>query len=418
LRILMVAPQPFFRARGTPFSVLHRIRALVRLGHQVDLVTYPFGETPAVSGLTIYRCSRPLAVYDVAIGPSLAKLRLDLRLFRMAHRLAKTKHYDLIHTHEEAGVAGVWIARRLGRPHLYDMHSSLPQQFANFGRFNWRPVVAAFRRIERYVLGGADGVIAICPELRDHVLASGYSRPLAMIENTLDFDVPAFTAADLATLRVHLGLADEPVVLYTGTLEEYQGLGLLVAAAAELNRQGGGPLPRFVVVGGTKTQAAPLAEQARALGMAARFTFVPAVLPGAVFLYHQMADVLVTTRSRGTTTPLKLYQYLRAGKPIVATAIRSHTQVLDDSCAELVEPAPAGIAAGIRRVLEDPDRRRALAEGARRASRERYSEAVYLERLQDLLARLPVGRRPVRATPLWDLLARLSMRRRPVTRAP
>ena len=40
----MIAPQPFFRARGTPFSVLHRIRALVLLGHSVDLVTYPFGE--------------------------------------------------------------------------------------------------------------------------------------------------------------------------------------------------------------------------------------------------------------------------------------------------------------------------------------------------------------------------------------
>ncbi len=172
------------------------------------------------------------------------------------------------------------------------------------------------------------------------------------------------------------------------------------------------------MVGGTDAQAAPLAEQARALGVAARFTFVPAVPPGSVFLYHQMADVLVTTRSRGTNTPLKLYQYLRAGKPIVATAIRSHTQVLDDSCAELVEPTPAGIAAGIRKVLDDPDRRRALAQGARRVSRERYGEAVYLERLQDLLARLPVGRRPVRATPLWDLLGRLSMRRRPVTRAP
>src|SRR6266542_3833907 len=205
----MVAPQPFFRPRGTPFSVLHRIRALVRLGHQVDLATYPFGDTPPVPGLTIYRCSRPPAVHDVAIGPSLSKLLLDLRLFRMARRLAKAHPYDLIHTHEEAGIVGVWIARRFGRPHLYDMHSSLPQQFGNFGRFNWPPVVAAFRRIERYVLSGADGVIAICPELHDHVLASGYSRPVAMIENTLDFDVPAFTPADLATLRDRLSLADE-----------------------------------------------------------------------------------------------------------------------------------------------------------------------------------------------------------------
>jgi hypothetical protein len=47
----MIAPQPFFRARGTPFSVLHRIRALVLLGHSVDLVTYPFGEPVPLDGL-------------------------------------------------------------------------------------------------------------------------------------------------------------------------------------------------------------------------------------------------------------------------------------------------------------------------------------------------------------------------------
>ncbi len=43
MRILMIAPEPFFEPRGTPFSEYHRIRALLDLGHTVDLVTYPFG---------------------------------------------------------------------------------------------------------------------------------------------------------------------------------------------------------------------------------------------------------------------------------------------------------------------------------------------------------------------------------------
>ena len=58
MHILMVAPQPFFRPRGTPFSVLHRIRGLTMLGHTVELVTYPFGETPSIAGLTIHRAPR------------------------------------------------------------------------------------------------------------------------------------------------------------------------------------------------------------------------------------------------------------------------------------------------------------------------------------------------------------------------
>ena len=51
MRILMIAPEPFFEPRGTPFSEYHRIRALLELGHTVDLVTYPFGHDVTLPGL-------------------------------------------------------------------------------------------------------------------------------------------------------------------------------------------------------------------------------------------------------------------------------------------------------------------------------------------------------------------------------
>ena len=50
MRILMIAPEPFFEPRGTPFSEYHRIRALLELGHTVDLVTYPFGQARRHAG--------------------------------------------------------------------------------------------------------------------------------------------------------------------------------------------------------------------------------------------------------------------------------------------------------------------------------------------------------------------------------
>ena len=389
----MIAPQPFFRPRGTPFSVLHRIRGLQRLGHTVELVTYPFGESPQLSGLVIHRSARPPAVRDVPIGPSLAKLLLDGPLFFKASGLARSGRFDLIHSHEEAGALGAWLARRTGMPHLYDMHSSLPQQFANFGRFNWRPVVGAFRAFERYVLRGADGVIAICPELRDHVLASGYRGPLALIENCLDFEAPKYTQGDLNQLRRSLDLGGARVVLYTGTLEAYQGLDLLIGAVPEVVKNV--PEVRFVLVGGAPRQIEQLRRLAGELGCDSHVQFVPAVEPTEVFLYLKLADVLVTTRERGTNTPLKIYQYLRAGRPIVATDIRSHTQVLSSDSAELVEPRPADIARGLVAVLSDPAKAGRLAESASRLADESYSERIYLERLSAILAELsPNGRRP------------------------
>src|ERR1700731_4631491 len=80
VHILMIAPEPFFEPRGTPFSEFHRIRALTGLGHQVDLVTYPFGRDVSMPGLRVFRSLRPPFMRRVGIGPTLAKLPLDLLL--------------------------------------------------------------------------------------------------------------------------------------------------------------------------------------------------------------------------------------------------------------------------------------------------------------------------------------------------
>jgi glycosyltransferase involved in cell wall biosynthesis len=387
MHILMVAPQPFFRPRGTPLSVLHRIRALTRLGHTVELVTYPFGDSPAIPGLTIHRTARPPFIRDVAVGPSVAKFVLDVPLAVHAARLAASARFDLLHTHEEAGWLGGSFRRRFGLPHLYDMHSSLPQQLANFKAFRRPVVVSTFRRLEQQTLKHADGVIAICPALRNQVLASGYQGPVALIENTLDFDVPPAAPGRVARLREELSLGDGPVLVYTGTLEPYQGLDLLIAAMPHV--VGWIPGTHLAVIGGTPEQIARLARVAADHRVTRAVRFVPAVPPTDVPLYQQLADVLVTTRSRGTNTPLKLYQYLRAGRPIVATDIESHTQVLDRTVAELVGLDPGEIARGIARVLLDPPYGQRLASAAAALAAERYSEAHYMRSLEGLLAALP-----------------------------
>jgi hypothetical protein len=128
MHILMIAPEPFFEPRGTPFSEFHRIRALTSLGHTIDLVTYPFGRDVTMPGLTIHRCLRPPFVSRVRIGPSWAKVPLDAAISLTACRLALTRKYDAVHSHEEGGAIGVVLSWFLRKPHLYDMHSSLPQQ--------------------------------------------------------------------------------------------------------------------------------------------------------------------------------------------------------------------------------------------------------------------------------------------------
>src|SRR5262249_1720860 len=132
MKILMIAPEPFFEPRGTPFSEYFRIKALLELGHEVDLVTYPIGKDVEMKGLSIYRSAKPPFIKNVKVGPSVGKLYLDFFLFFTVLKLLFKNKYDAIHTHEEACFIGMFLCKLWRIPHVYDMHSSLAQQFANF----------------------------------------------------------------------------------------------------------------------------------------------------------------------------------------------------------------------------------------------------------------------------------------------
>src|ERR1700682_1193393 len=102
MRILMIAPQPFFEPRGAPFCVYQHIKALVTLGYKVDLVTYPFGKEVTLPGLRIYRAPSIPFIRQVKPGPSLAKSPLDLMVFLTAVWRLCVRRYPYLHTHEES----------------------------------------------------------------------------------------------------------------------------------------------------------------------------------------------------------------------------------------------------------------------------------------------------------------------------
>ncbi len=110
--------------------------------------------------------------------------------------------------------------------------------------------------------------------------------------------------------------------------------------------------------------------------------------------YLDAADVLVSPRSTGTNTPLKIYQYLRSGRPIVATRLLTHTQVLDDRVAFLTAPTAEGFAAGILEAIADPDGARAVGARARQLAETKYSYESYLARTRLACAHLSGGVAP------------------------
>jgi len=422
MRILMIAPEPFFEPRGTPFSVFHRARALGRLGHEIDLVTYPVGNAVDLPHVTVHRTWHPPFVRHIKIGPSLVKFPLDALLFVRALGMLLRHRYDCIHTHEEAGLFGAIFSRVFRVPHVYDMHSDLAQQLTNFHFTRSKLMIGLMRRVEQLIIASANAVIVICPELLASVEAVAHDKPVMLIENTAvaaaepeaggsgasgaeplgpvpgdQMSKRTKMATAVTKLRRELDIPKGagPVLLYTGTFESYQGLDLLVESMPAVLAKF--PNAVYVVAGGQPDQVAVVAAHAQRLGVAPSLRLPGQRQPEEMPIFTQLANVLLSPRCQGTNTPLKIYSYLHSGKPILATDIRSHTQVLSDEVAMLVAPTSDGLASGAIALLEDERMRGELARNARTLAQQKYSYQAYLERTSEVYQGLVPVPEPVTA---------------------
>ncbi len=379
MNILMLAPEPFFEPRGTPISVYFRIMALGELGHSVTLVTYPLGQDVHHKRLKIVRPPNLFLTRKVKIGPSLMKIPLDLLLLVWAARELARRPYDLIFSHEEAALLGVMLARIWRKPHLYDMHSSLPQQLENF-EFTRSPLVLAlFRRIESFILKNTQAVVVICHDLKETVKRLGEGGKAFLLENFVDFPAADYSREEAAEKKRAFAPRGEKIILYAGNFEPYQGIPLLLRAARFVEAE-----VRFLLVGGSGRPLLEMKKLAESLGLSEKVIFLDKVLPSKVSFYIDLADVLVSPRLSGTNTPLKIYSWLKSGKPIVATDLWTHTQVLSQEHAILVAPDPQSLARGIEFALKSPEAM-ARAQAAREWAEREFTFQTYVQKMALIL---------------------------------
>ncbi len=371
MKILLLAPQPFYEERGTPIAVKWVAENLAAAGHAVDLLVFPFGQDIVIPGVRVIRCDRPAGVKRVGIGFSPQKILCDVKLVQAARRLLKENRYDVIHACEEAVFPALWLARRAKVPLVYDMDSSMADQLME--KWSW---LRLFRWLlegfENLAIRGADLVLPVCRSLAEKVQAAVPGKPFAILhDQAMQFPaVPAGTD----DLRAALGVR-ETMILYVGNLEHYQGIDLLLdgfALAARENRE-----VSLVIVGGAAKDVESYRAKAAALGLADRVHLVGPRPLNRLQYYLEQADILVSPRLRGVNTPMKVYSYLLAGKAVVATRIVSHTQVMDDAFTCLVEPTPQAMGDALAELARDPARRAALGVAAASIARARHTEPAY-----------------------------------------
>jgi glycosyltransferase involved in cell wall biosynthesis len=232
------------------------------------------------------------------------------------------------------------------------------------------------------VLRNSRAVIVICRDLLDYVRSQGFGDKAVFLENFMDFaDFAAAppSPAAIAEVRAAVAPAGEKIVLYAGNFEPYQGIPLLIEAFARVHSRA-----VLLIVGGVKAEHDAARKMAERLGAGGRIAFVEKVSPKKVPLYVAASDVLVSPRVSGTNTPLKIYSFLKAGKPFVATRLWTHTQVVDETVAILADPDPGNFADGLTFALESGKAQDRAREAKRRADRD-YVYPRYLEKITEAL---------------------------------
>jgi hypothetical protein len=186
MKVLAIAPQPFFTPRGTPFSVYYRTLITAELGATVDLLTYGEGQDVDISGVRIIRIPRFPFLGGIKIGPSWLKLFLDIFIAIWTVSLLICNRYDAVHAHEEAIFICSVLKPIFKFKLIYDMHSSLPEQLLNFKFTKSKLLIHIFKKLEDFCLHISDVTITICPSLYDYASRIvGDRNKVLLIENSI-----------------------------------------------------------------------------------------------------------------------------------------------------------------------------------------------------------------------------------------
>ena len=349
----MLIPQAFYSTRGTPLSAYHRIRYIVNLGHELDILTYPVGDQPPELNVKVYRSWGPHFANQIKQGPSYLKIWFDGIFFlNLIFRLLQ-KQYDLIYAHEEAGFMYALLLEFFKIPFVYDMHSSLPLQIQEWGFSKQKFVIAIFRWVERFTLKRSIAAIAISPGVHKAAKQAVFNTKVFTIPNSFEIKNSP-SASEAIRLRAELGIrTEQKIVLYTGSFVALQALDLLIQSVPEVIKMI--PEAKFVLVGGKEEEIEELEHLADGLGVTDHILMLTARPQEEMPAFMAASDVLVSPRLVGINPPGKLLSYLNSGRPVVLTDCYVHNQLVDSSIAILTKPDPVSLAAGLVKGLSDCD---------------------------------------------------------------
>lgn len=381
MKILVLAPHPYYTERGTPIAVSLLLRALLEQGHDLELLTFHLGRDETLPPGRIHRIRPWFPIRYVPPGLSLRKLICDFFMFWKFAGLMIRKRYDVVHAVEEASFMALVMCPLRSTPYIVDMDSLMTTQIVD--RHTWlRPLRGVLLWFESLPIRCAAVVVPMCDGLADAVRRYKPKRMVVLRDVSMR---EGLQQACNERLRDIPGMASR-IVMYVGNLESYQGIDLLLESFARLTRSREDV--DLVVIGGVPQIIAQYENKIVALGVGERVHFLGPRPVSQLDGFLSQADVLVSPRLSGINTPMKLYSYLDSGVPVVATELPSHTQVMSGEIGLLAKPDKQSLAEAVARLLDDPALGERLAKNARAHIEREHSYDAYKSRVEEIYAHL------------------------------
>jgi len=381
MRILVIAPTPFFADRGCHVRILGEIQALQELGHEIKLCTYHLGKD--IEGIETIRTSNLPWYQKLSAGPSVHKIYIDALLLAKVAATCHSFRPDVLHAHLHEGITiGKVVSKWYGIPLVADLQGSLTEEILDHKFIPpWGWLVGMVRWIEKKV-----------NEMPVHLIAS--STPTAtLVKEKFGIDESRMTAlGDGVNVKVfsrqekdpalmkQLGIsAHDQVVVFIGVLTSYQGIDLLLEAIPTVLQAL--PNTKFLCIGFPEEA---YKEKAKHLGLEALALF-PGKIPYAeAARYLSLGHVAVSPKISSTEANLKLFGYMAMGLPTVVFDNPINREILGDLGVYAQNGDVQSLAGSLVRVLGDESLREQLGAQSHQKAADCYSWRAVGEQLANL----------------------------------
>lgn len=411
MRVLHVQDHTLPVMSGYAFRSAYLVRAEKELGMEVEVVSSARhrshqGPVEEIDGMRFHRTPWPAGPWRRAqlALPFWRERVLNAALVRRVMEAARSFRPHVLHASSPLfnGWAALEAGRRLGVPVVYHLRAFWEDDAVDKRKIReWGFVYRQVRRLETRVCRRAAGLVVICEGVRRDLVERGLPpERILVVPNGVDGDHFRPTAPEPALARA-FGVEGRRVVGFAGSFFRYEGLPLLVEAAARIRKRH--PDARLLLVGGGEDEERVRAR-IREHGLEDRV-----LLPGRVphervaGLYGLMEVVAYPRLSRRITelvTPLKPLEALAMGKVVVGSDVGGLRELLEGCpAARVFRAGDAGeLAAVLGNLLDEPpDRLRGQGSRGREWVLDRHRWRVLVEPLKALYESLARGGSPAAA---------------------